>query len=390
MPELAKKMECTGCTACASICPKQCIEMVRDNDGFPYPEIDLRRCVDCMLCTKHCPVLLDAPPVHPTSLAYAAYSNDLKLREESSSGGIFSEMALEILKRGGVVFGAAYDAQFEIKHVCIETIEELYKLRGAKYAQSSLDGIFLRVRDELNRQREVLFSGTPCQVTGLKSFLQREYATLICVDFVCHGVPSPNVWREYVRYRSRLDNNGVMPLFVNMRSKESGWSRYQYSNQFIYAQKKWSSQNRDNLFMKLFVGDYINRLCCQNCKTKGYHRVSDVTLGDFWGIWEVRPEMDDDRGTSLVILHSEKAGKLLNQIQDRITCQPVRLEEASLMNPSLLESSAAKEERDTFLAKGDAGKFDELQTYFEQEGTCMKESLFYRISEKIKRTFRAK
>ena len=391
MPELAPKVDCTGCTACASICPMQCIEMVPEKDGFFYPKINLSRCVECFLCVKSCPIKSDTPSaVHLAASAYAAYSNDLKLRKESSSGGIFSEIAIEVLKKGGVVFGAAYNAQFEISHICIETVDELYKLRGAKYAQGSLDGIFSQVLDYLKKQREVLFSGLPCQIAGLKAFLKKEYASLTCIDFVCHGVPSPAVWQKYVQYRSRLDNHGKMPVFVNMRSKESGWSHYQYSNMFDYGQKRWSCRSGDNLFMKLFVGDYINRLSCENCRTKGYYRVSDFTLGDFWGIWKIFPEMDDDQGTSLIILHSEKARQLFLDIQTRITYQAVRLEEAGFMNPSLLKASKAKGERDPFMEKAIEGAFDELEHYFQQTKDCGKIPFSRRAIRCIRRLLREK
>ncbi|MBM6871543.1 Coenzyme F420 hydrogenase/dehydrogenase, beta subunit C-terminal domain [Pseudoflavonifractor phocaeensis] len=390
MPELAKKTECTGCTACASVCPKQCIKMVRDEEGFAYPEVDLHQCVDCMLCVKSCPIKTNDLRTHPTPSAYAAYSNAAQLREESSSGGIFSEIAMEIFNRGGVVFGAAYDTRFEVRHVCIETADELYRLRGAKYVQSTLDGVFLQVKDYLQRQREVLFSGTPCQIAGLKAFLKEEYPLLTCIDFVCHGVPSPAVWREYVRYRSRLDNNGDLPRSINMRSKESGWSRYQYSNTFVYGQKRWSSRNQDNLFMRLFVGGYINRACCENCKAKGYDRTSDITLGDFWGIWEVRPEMDDDKGTSLVLLHSEKARRLFDAIHDRIRYQPVSLEEASWMNPSLLQSSKAKGERAVFIKSAIDGAFDQLEERLGQDAAGRKGSLFRRAGGWFRRLLQGK
>lgn len=385
MPELAKRTECTGCTACASICPKQCIKMVADEHGFVYPEIELSQCVNCMLCVKSCPIQTGGAALSSEASAYAAYTNHWELRKDSSSGGIFSELAIEILKKGGVVFGAAYDPQFQIKHVCVETIEGLSRLRGAKYAQSALDGVFAQVKEALQKQREVLFSGTPCQIAGLKAFLQKEYESLTCVDFVCHGVPSPAVWSQYVQYRSALDGDGKLPTAVNMRDKESGWSRYQYSNVFRYEGKRWSSRNQDNLFMRLFVGDYINRLSCEHCKAKGYHRVSDITLGDFWGIWEVRPEMDDDKGTSLVILHSDKGRALFDAIHDRIRYQSVSLEEASLRNPSLLESSRAKEEREAFLTKALAGAFDELEKHLDQSAACPKRSLLHRVGGWIRR-----
>ena len=364
MPELASRLECTGCTACASACPNQCINMTENQEGFLYPEIDSSKCIECSLCVRSCPICSQLPiPVQET-IAYAAYTKSSELRKESSSGGIFSELALAVLEQGGVVFGVAYSEQFEVNHICVESADELYRLRGAKYTQSSLEGIFSKVKSYLKQKRRVLFSGTPCQVAGLKAFLKTEDALLLCVDFVCHGVPSPAVWQSYVKYRSKVDNNGEMPLSIDMRSKESGWSYYRYSNVFRYEQKQWRSTSGDNLYMKIFVGDYINRLSCSNCQAKGYNRMSDITLGDFWGVWDIEPEMDDNKGTSLVLVHTQAAKSILEQFSDQIVLKKSTLQQASKQNQSMLVSSPAPNKRETVIQKCLDGKFDELQGYF--------------------------
>lgn len=364
MPELASRLECTGCTACASACPNQCINMTENQEGFLYPEIDSSKCIECSLCVRSCPICSQLPiPVQET-IAYAAYTKSSELRKESSSGGIFSELALAVMEQGGVVFGVAYSEQFEVNHICVESADELYRLRGAKYTQSSLEGIFSKVKSYLKQKRRVLFSGTPCQVAGLKAFLKTEDALLLCVDFVCHGVPSPAVWQSYVKYRSKVDNNGEMPLSIDMRSKESGWSYYRYSNVFRYEQKQWRSTSGDNLYMKIFVGDYINRLSCSNCQAKGYNRMSDITLGDFWGVWDIEPEMDDNKGTSLVLVHTQAAKSILEQFSDQIVLKKITLQQASKQNQSMLVSSPAPNKRETVIQKCLDGKFDELQGYF--------------------------
>lgn len=364
MPELASRLECTGCTACASACPNQCINMTENQEGFLYPEIDSSKCIECSLCVRSCPICSQLPiPVQET-IAYAAYTKSSELRKESSSGGIFSELALAVLEQGGVVFGVAYSEQFEVNHICVESADELYRLRGAKYTQSSLEGIFSKVKSYLKQKRRVLFSGTSCQVAGLKAFLKTEDALLLCVDFVCHGVPSPAVWQSYVKYRSKVDNNGEMPLSIDMRSKESGWSYYRYSNVFRYEQKQWRSTSGDNLYMKIFVGDYINRLSCSNCQAKGYNRMSDITLGDFWGVWDIEPEMDDNKGTSLVLVHTQAAKSILEQFSDQIVLKKITLQQASKQNQSMLVSSPAPNKRETVIQKCLDGKFDELQGYF--------------------------
>lgn len=361
MPKLASKMKCTGCTACAAVCPKNCIEMQEGEDGFLYPFVYTDRCINCGCCTRVCPICFEKSIHRQNTTVYAAYSTNNELRRESSSGGIFSEIACIFLNNGGVVYGASYNDQFEVVHICVEKESDLYKLRGAKYAQSSLKDIFVQVRKKLNDGERVLFSGTPCQIIGLRSFLGKEYKKLVCVDFVCHGVPSPAVWKSYVQYRSNKDNDGELPLSINMRSKMTGWSYYKYSNEFKYKKYIFSQPNGENLFMKLFVGDYINRLSCTYCPAKGYNRVSDLTLGDFWGIWDISPDMDDNKGTSLVLIHSDKGESIFNAIGANIVSKQMSLEQASKMNPSLLISACEKKNRENYLYAGISGDFDEMQ-----------------------------
>ena len=296
MPKLAAKEYCTGCTACASVCPKGCIAMTADENGFLCPVIDAQMCVRCGLCEKICPIRNPLKKSEDVPKAYAAFSADEAVRLSSSSGGIFTELAKVVLQRGGAVFGAAYNQQLDVVHICAESEDDIAKLRGAKYAQSDLQGVFAEVKTRLDAAQEVLFSGTPCQVGGLKAFLRRDYKNLLTVDFVCHSVPSPMAWRAYIKHRAAQDNGGELPDSINLRSKQSGWTNYQYSNQFTYRDgHTHTAKSGESLYMKLFVGGYINRASCENCQFKGYNRVSDFTLGDFWGIWDIAPEMDDNK-----------------------------------------------------------------------------------------------
>lgn len=365
MPKLANIQDCTGCTACMSICPRNCIEMSIDTEGFNYPKIiDMASCVECGACERVCPIIKNEMGYNAEPKVYSAISLDEVNRQESSSGGIFSEISRVILERGGVIYGAAYNDTFEISHCCIDNIADLKKIKGAKYAESNLEHTFLEIIKRLKKGQYVLFSGTPCQVAGLKSFVKKDFENLICIDFVCHGVPSPMAWKEYIKYRAQQDADGKMPVSINLRSKITGWSKYQYSNLFQYDNgKEYSSISSQSLFMKLFVGDYISRTSCSTCKFKGYHRVSDITLGDFWGIWDIEPEMDDNKGTSVVLLQSEKAQLLWEEIRDKIVFKQVSLENASQQNPSMLFASKAKENREEVLAmirEGNIGKCTEL------------------------------
>ena len=387
MPKLATKEYCTGCTACATICPKNCIEMIADKNGFFSPVIDSEKCIGCDMCEKTCPIITPLKIAECKAEACAAYSKDEMVRMSSSSGGIFTEIAKEIFRRDGVVFGASYNECFEVIHVCVVCENELEKIQGAKYAQSSLYRIFIDVKKRLDMGQDVLFSGTPCQVAGLKAFLKKDYSNLFCIDFVCHGVPSPMAWKAYVEYRTKQDANGELPKAINLRSKNTGWSNNRYSNVFEYENgKQHSISSSDSLFMKLFVGDYISRPSCENCKFKGYNRVSDITLGDFWGIWDIDPEMDDNKGTSVVLIQSEKGQALWNEISDKIKFKEVALEQASQQNPSMLMTSKANPKREEVLKQIREGHIEECENLFVQP----KISMVDRIKGKMQRLIHGK
>lgn len=384
MPSLANLDMCTGCSACVSICPKGCLIMKKDQNGFFIPKLlHQKKCVNCGQCENVCPVLKQKNMPEQDTQVFAAYVASQEIREESSSGGIFTLLAELTLAARGVVYGAAYQEDFSVQHIAVTMPDELHKLRGAKYVQSDMGNIFTIIQAQLNDGQEVLFSGTPCQVAGLKSFLRKEYSNLVCVDFICHGIPSPVAWENYVQYRSIKDSEGSLPVKINLRSKHTGWSNYQYSNLYEYENGfKYSAKSDSDLFMKLFVGDYINRGSCSTCKFKGYNRNSDLTLGDFWGIWEFDSDMDDNRGTSLVMLHSQKARDLMNRIEPKIKMKEMTLEQASQWNPSMLYSSPAKIEREKVLEKVRDGKFDELENFLI---VPEKSGLFSNIKQKIKK-----
>ena len=347
MPRFAEKDQCTGCTACASSCPVSCIDMQMDENGFAYPFIsDPHKCISCGTCEAVCPVLNYKKTEGDEPQAFAAYSKNDTLRKESSSGGIFSEIARMVLANGGLVFGARYDECFKVCHDLVDNEMALSALRGAKYAESWLGDTFSKLQKELKQGRRVLFTGTPCQVAGLRAFLNDDYDNLICIDFICHSIPSPMVWEKYVEYRAKNDANGQLPDLINLRDKSTGWRHYQYSNYFKYSN---GMEHRDvstqSVFMKLFIEDYISRQSCANCRFKGYNRISDFTLGDFWGIWDIMPEMDDNQGTSIVLLHSVKGKDIWNSVKDNLTYKEVRLDLVAQQNRSLVNPSGQKNER---------------------------------------------
>lgn len=383
MPELASKSQCTGCQACASICPKNCISMVTAGDGFRFPDISIENCVQCGKCEKVCPVL-HTQIVSTNTLAFAIKNRNEKERKDSTSGGIFSLLAKFVLNQNGIVFGAAYSENFEVKHVAITDSNHLSLLQGAKYTQSIAGNAFEEAKKELETGRTVLFSGTPCQCAGLKSFLGKAYDNLLTVDLICHGIPSPKVWQAYIDYRSQKENNGVRPQRINMRSKSSGWSRYEYSTEFDYGDGKISRiGNGHDLFMKAFVGNICLRASCSDCKMKGVERCTDFTLGDYWGIWNQHPEFDDNKGTSVVFVHTQKGREILEQLSDKMDCLKVDIKDAYKENESLVNSSRPHPCREEFLKQITADNFEELvKKYFLQE-SAQKPGLLQRIKGKL-------
>lgn len=248
-----------------------------------YPSVEQDNCINCGICEKVCPVLSKVE-THSKMKAFAMKNKKASERTKSASGGIFPIIAQLVVKKNGVVFGAAYNQEFEVRHIKVEKTKDIDRLQSAKYTQSMIENIFVEVEKALLENRWVVFSGTPCQCTGLKAYLKKEYDKLIIVDLICHGVPSPKVWKAYVKWRCNQENNGNLPEQINMRSKYSGWSKYGYSTEFNYGNGKISRiPNREDPFMKAFIGNICLRKSCSRCQEKGVVRCSDFTLGDYWG-----------------------------------------------------------------------------------------------------------
>jgi coenzyme F420-reducing hydrogenase beta subunit len=354
--------------------------MVSDADGFCCPTVDSAECVGCGLCEQVCPVLADLKPTHEPN-AWAAYSKDTDMRLSSSSGGVFTELARVVLAQGGAVCGAVYGEGFRVIHAFAENEQDLAPIRGAKYAQSDLGGIFPKIKARLDRGQQVLFSGTPCQVGGLLAFLRKPYENLTTVDFVCHGVPSPMVWDAFVKSLGDVAS-------INLRAKDTGWSRYRYCHRMEAADGTRLIPNSESLYMKLFVQDYVNRTSCADCRFKGHARRSDLTIGDFWGIWEIAPEMDDDRGTSLVLVQSPRGEALWTRIRERLVVKPVSLEEACAQNPSIYRASPAAAGRAEVLAQIRAGGLDRCAGLFAPAEPMLLQKIRRRVSGLLRRMCR--
>lgn len=356
--DLCKTGLCTGCSACANACPEQCIQMAADAEGFLRPKIDSSQCVVCGTCQNVCPVL--HPKAHGNeTVAYAAVHKDDAIRLESTSGGVFSLLCQWVFDHGGIVFGAAYADDFSVAHGCVEKASDLSKLRTAKYAQSAIGDSYRRAKTFLEQGRYVLFSGTPCQIGGLRTFLGKDYGRLLTVDLICHGVPSPAVWKHYIQYRGEQDAQGERPTSINLRSKESGWAGY--SIRFDYAGgQTYRMPNSQDPYLRCFVKDLCLRPSCYACSFKGIDRCSDFTLGDYWGVWSQMPELDDNQGTSIVLLHSEKAKRIWPELLPGMKAVQVDTNQCFSENPSALYSATEPDDRHLFLSRYQSEDFSDL------------------------------
>lgn len=384
---LSVPFNCTGCNACASICPKKCIELKDMGEGFLFPVIDDTKCIQCHQCERACLILKEQKKSVRTQ-AYAIKNIDETERKISASGGVFPLLAKYTLDKKGIVFGAAYDENFEVKHIALTDYSKLPLVQGAKYVQSIIGISFREAEMELKSGRKVLFSGTPCQCAGLKAFLGKEYENLLLVDVICHGVPSTKVWQTYIDYRSAKENSGIRPIRINMRSKTSGWSRYGYSTEFDYGYGHITRvRNSQDLFMKAFVGNICLRNSCSDCPAKGIERCTDFTLGDYWGVWDQHPEFDDNKGTSIVFIHSEKGKNVFRHLEDKMEYIEVNVEEAYQENNSLVSSVIAHEKRQDFLEKITVENFEEkIREYFPPV-MARSHGILQRVKEKVKSAF---
>ena len=319
MIEIQKKADCCGCGACAQVCPRSCITLTEDAEGFLYPVVSASDCIHCGACTLVCPMTAQAPASVQAPEGYAAYAREDAVRSASSSGGIFTLLAREILARGGVVFGAAYDEDFSVHHIQIDTPEDLPRLQGSKYVQSRTEEAYRQAKHQLEAGKTVLFSGVGCQIAGLKAYLKKDYPQLYTVDVLCHGVPSPKVWRDYLREQQDAFGSGVEA--VSFRDKSTGWTGYSMRLQFRDRQV-YQSHHTEDTYLKFFLENISLRPACHSCRFKALPHSADLTLGDAWGIGSYMPDMTDDRGTSLVLVNSRKGQALFRAIETYMVFRP--------------------------------------------------------------------
>lgn len=377
------KSSCSGCGACSNICPKQCIKMVHDREGFCYPQIDAIECISCGLCEKVCPIInRKADEKNKKKEAYACINLNEKIRLESSSGGVFSILAERVIERGGKVYGATFTENKMVKHIGIGTVDELHRLRGSKYLQSNIGETYKTIKEELDRGKEILFSGTPCQNAGLRSFLGKEYEKLYCIDFICHGVPSPYVWKKYMEaLREQSEESLNKELNPNFRSKDKGWIRFSVSIPYSHGKEYKKTFDKD-LYMKTFLRNISLRPSCYKCKFKPSDDISDITIADFWGGDKVMPEMFDDKGMSLVVINSSKGEEIFNSIKKYLNYKKTDLEKAVAYNSSYFKPATLNAKREYFFDNIDRKDILELMQQLTRE------SLYIKIRRAIGRIHR--
>ena len=356
-----EKSDCCGCGACMNICPRKAISMTEDECGFVYPEIDVELCIRCGKCKKVC-AFQNTEEINYPLKTIAAVSKNKEQASNSASGGIFAAIAELFIKNNGVVYGAAFDEMWNVSHREISKVEELHVLQGSKYVQSNIGLTYTQAKEKLENGKKVLFSGTPCQIAGLKKYLGKKYENLLTIDIVCHGVPSGKIFQSYIKYLENKED-GTLKYFT-FRDKKIGWgingcAKFETPSGKIKEKKLWQSASS---YLYYFVKGWIYRENCYYCKYAGKNRPGDITLGDYWGIEKEHPEYlqssgwDENKGISVVIANSEKGEKYLHQIE----CLDTR--------PSLFEKAARA--NDQLNHPSSEGKRNEILSAFMKAGWC--------------------
>lgn len=376
MKKIISKNLCTGCTTCATVCPKNAITLVEDIEGFKYPVIDQDKCINCGLCKKKCPVLNTKTNI-AINKCYVGYSKSDFEKEKSSSGAIFSLIANYILDNNGIIIGASFDKNNKLKHIAINSKKELDKLKGSKYLQSDLGNIYSYIKENI-KNKKILFVGTPCQVAGIKQIINSE--NLICLDLICHGVPSPKLFEKYIKELEQENNDKL--LNYNFRDKATGWETY--SNTAIFKNGKITELAKNNKYMKLFLTDIALRKSCYNCKFKLGNKYADITLGDFWGVEKQYPEMYDKKGVSAIIINTELGMILFKSISKSIKYKECKLDEILISNISLKESSKYPDKRENFFADMNTLSMAKLTKKYVRESNIIMKLLF-KIVRNIKK-----
>ena len=369
MIRITEKQNCCGCTACAQSCPVNAISMITDEEGFYYPKADELKCISCGKCDRVCPIINPQEQPHGDRDVYIAQNRDKVIRLDSTSGGVFSALAQFVIDKNGYVFGAELDGDFCVHHGQGKTREDLLRFRGSKYVQSRMGNTFREVREQLNNNNWVLFSGTPCQVAGLHAFLGKAYEKLILMDIVCYSISSPGIWKQFLEH---LEKTGAVRMgdVERIKFRDKTKFGYEYTLMTFYGKNNkvlYSSGPESNQMLRSFVSNTSTRPSCYSCQFKGVERFSDFTAWDCYNIYQYDKHLDDNQGSSHVMVHTEKGKQLINEIEKYLTLQKVDTQIAVTSEPALTDSSSPSEMREDFFRKYRTGE-DVFDTFFLDTG----------------------
>lgn len=386
MIQIVDKSKCCGCNACGDICPKNAITFQTDIEGFWYPEVDMGLCIDCGLCEKVCPELqikeLKKNDYPYPSRTIAAVHKRMDIRWDSTSGGAFSALADGMYEQGGYVSGAIYQGDFSVRNFISKDSDDLSKLRSSKYLQSNAEGLYREIRDLLRKGEKVLACGTPCQMAALRSFLRKDYENLIIADFICRGVNSPKVYRKYLDSLERKYGGKV--VYVKAKNKELGWRNLTRKVVFDNGKEYYGILMQDD-FRRGYHTNVFCRPSCYVCQYKGFPRMADITIADYWGIEKVDKNLDNNIGTSLVLLNSKKGEAYFELIKDKLEWEETAFESILPGNVALTTPIApARVDRKSFFEDLDKGTFEQVVAKYFPLRESGKTSLKRRVKNALK------
>lgn len=361
MIQIHNKVDCCGCNACGDICGKNAITFKTDNEGFWYPHVDRNLCVDCGLCDKVCPIQNKANHVkrYTEPIVFAAYTKDEVIRLDSTSGGIHSMLALKMYENNAYVGGAVYNPDHTVSQIVDDNPERLSDIRSSKYLQSNAEGVYKDIRSLLIKGKNVFFCGCPCQIHALYNYLGKNYDNLVTCDFICRGVNSPKV---FLKYMEMLEKQfGSCATEIKFKNKKWGWHNFSLRVNFKNGKEYCKDRYHDLFFIGYLQAGNFTRPSCYECHFKGFPQKADITLADFWGIEKIDPSMDQDKGTSLVMVNSDKGKELFDSIKDKIEWRQFTMADARTGNPAMDGSlSAAKPNREAFFNDLDKLPFEKV------------------------------